>query len=313
MDYREIYCAIRDLLDGSKDEEGQALYAAMKPADANVATSTDPALMELFANLAGGKQEDVAGYHLAKKFAKALVDKNVKGGKQLQDIIEKLGEDGFRDKAALRLVQGSYALIHWLMYQLARANHPCHQLDNVTARFAPMVEKDGKADPSPLFTAYTRLVYQKPDFANDGYTNVTTFLLQSGDETAQTILIRLGRCLWETMYPMFELYNPHLGGETADFQLDTDAEFEGAQIAGYLPLMIFLGLRLDFTLGQRKLSCQFRFHPVNPTFIEVSEDENVILRQEYLDDMEDSQEALGELSLLEALLKSTHITVHKPL
>ena len=313
MDYREIYCTIRDLLDGRTDEESQALYAALKPADANVATSTDPTLMEMFASLASGNQADVAGYNLATKFADSLVEKNIKGGKQLKTIIEELGESGFKDKAALRLIQGSYALIHWLMHQLARVNHPCHQLDNVTAKFTPMIEKDGKADPSPLFTAYTRLVYQKPDFANDGYTNVTTFLLQSGDETAQTILIRMGHCLWETLYPMFELYNPHLGGETADFQLDSDGEFDGADIAGFLPLMVFLGLRLDFTMERRALSCQFRFHPINPTFIEVSEGDQVILRLEYLDDMEDTQEVLGGHSLLEALLLSGHITVHRPL
>ena len=314
MDLREVFSSIKDVVDSIDTQDAKSLSKGMVSLDSELSATADPSLMETFLSLVDRPTADL-GYDVALKFAEKLVAENKQGGKDLLDRLNSIGKAGYERIAGIRLAQSSYALIHWLMYQLSRINKPCHQLDDCTEKFTPMLQtKEGKIEPNPYFTAYTRMVLAKPDAANDGYTNISSFLLESADETAQTILIRMGRCLWETLYPMFSLYNPHGGdGETADVSVDESKSFDGGDIAGFIPLFIFLGLRIDFILKDRKLSCNFPFHPINPTCVEVKEDGKTILRLDYLDDCEDPQKVLDGLSVLEAIVTSPNVVVRMPL
>ncbi|HBR85747.1 MAG TPA: hypothetical protein DEA32_00950 [Firmicutes bacterium] len=311
MDLREIFCTVGEVASTLPATEG--LAKGMTSLDEEVSRVQDPTLLDIFYQVVGSSDSSL-GYASALKFSTELTKRGIAGGAELNSQLLKIGRAGFEGRASIRLAQSSYSLMHWLMHELAIVNRPCHQLDRCEAKFTPMIQEDKRVEPNPYFTAYTKMVLTKPDAANNGYTNISTFLLDTSDDTAQTMLIRMGRCLWDTCFPMFSLYNPHGGSQnTADISADQPIVQEGAQIAGFIPLFIFLGMKLEFLFGTRELVAQFAFHPINPTVIQVSEGDKTLFKMEYLDDCTEPRKELGNLSLLEAIATSRQVKVSRPL
>lgn len=308
MDRRSIFLAVRDI--AGIAEGADEAYRAMAPRDAELTASADPDILEAFKRRVSASVTTFE-YEKTLQFVKEMASVGKPGFQALNDYIESMGESGYNTLLSHRLAKESYTLIYWLMRQLSKLYPSSYTLARTVRDFNPVAEEGEKRQLSRRFQEYQRMVERIPDIPNCGYTDVSTMLMLSGDDAAQTVLIRMGASLWEAVSPRLSLYYPILEGQTeSDIPFEIGVEDRYDSVRDLVPLAIFLGLRIHFSFGGREASVTFRFHTYNPTDIEFSLGDEVVLRLDYLDDCLEPQEALGGLSVYSAIVASEKICFH---
>lgn len=317
MDIRDIYALVYEAVDEASKPELKELVAGMKTSGADGDQSVDAHYFREFVDVAGSrnvKSQDF-GFGLAQKYLDKLIAENGNLGGLLKDVKDSLREDQWVEKAQIRLAQGYYALLYWFFEQYEKLYRPCHQLTLLVQKFAPMLKDEkGQVNVNPYLLAFTSDYIKKPDIAFDGYVNATTFLLDTSDNTAQTILTRMGRTLWNSVYSLFSLYNPHDSvGATGEIEFDKESEdFKGDEIVGLAPLFVFLGYRLEAEYGGHVYGVRFPFDPVDPMDVEVYKDGKKVKSLSYLDDLAMEKLADGK-SFYDIVRACPKVTITKPL
>lgn len=312
----ETYQVIRYLLADTKDEALKKLNEKMSPTEPDGVSSADKAIFPLFLKAVETLEDEVAsdssGFEYAQKFAELCTQNQIIGGPELELYLTRLGQKEFDKQAALVLSQDAYAYLYWLICQLEKTQAPCHQLTILKEGLKPTVLEDGKEKMNGYLVAFANQTIAKPDFGFDGFANATSFLLGTGNETAQTVLLRLGSILWESLFPLFSFYNPH-DGSSKTVEIDSDfekAEFRGKDLARYIPLLLFLGYRLDFEINEKKFSLVFPFHPIDTTDVTLTLPDGSTFSKSYLDDIDKEWECISSTPL-KLISEADKVTVKK--
>lgn len=328
MDISDTYYSLWRLVKETQGCEG--LADRMAPADRDLTASKDKKIFELFLQAVYENEEkakkaerekteddeknDLSGWIYASAFCDKLAAQKIEGSLNLALKLTKLGRQGWSDQAARVLAADSYALMYWLVDQLRRFQSPSPSLEHLCAAIKPeLVNDKGEKKINAYTQAHLNLVLNKPDFAFNGFSNVTTFLLMTGNETAQSVLLRLGQVLWSPLFPMYTLYSPKDGSEQG-FEFDTDesgVSYKSKDIARFITFFLFLGYRLKFSINGKEFSLEFPFRITDPTDIILTLPDGNTVAMEYLDDLDKEMPQISTTPL-KLCAESDSITLIKP-
>lgn len=312
MEAKEPYGHLLAGLKAIADPAMAGLLADMEASDSKRFQAYAAAL-----NKAGNANADL-GYQGTLAFLDALKAENPKWAKGIGAFEKAFDVETYRQSMADWLCDRYYALLYWLLVQLHRLYDPCHQLEILLAAFAPVLEnaKTKALAKGPYAEAFKKVFLKKPDPELNGYASATTFLFLSGNDTAQTILTRMGKCLWDSLYPMDSLYYSR-NGEGAVSALSLSAieteTFTGKEIVDFVPLMVFLGFEVDWTEANgAKGKVSFPFDPVEAEDISVSLDGKGAIVLDYLDDL--TKKGIGDPTpILDRIREAAEVRFQKPI
>lgn len=182
----------------------------------------------------------------------------------------------------------NYQTVYWIISGFNSLYKNSLYLNRLTKRADPL-----NSDLSGLKRIFDADVKRKYDENNHGYMNVTDTFFFSGDATAQTILTRFGKKVWNLLQEVEE--------ESID-----EVYKKHQKEKHYLPLFLFFG----FEITVDKVHLSFHFDPLDSDNILIDNGTKII-EVGYLDDLE-KVAILNGKTLYQVLEGNPAITVQYP-